>query len=33
MYWIDASASIGITETIAIQLAQALMKPTREPCE
>src|ERR1700754_706778 len=33
MYWTDASASTGITETMAIQFAQPAMKPTSEPCE
>jgi hypothetical protein len=33
MYWMDASASIGMTETIAIQFAHALMNPTSAPCE
>ncbi len=33
MYWTEASASTGITETMAIQLAQPAMKPTRAPCE
>ena len=33
MYCTEASASTGITEAIAIQLAHAAMKPTRVPCE
>ena len=33
MYCTEASASTGITDTIAIQLAQAPTKPTSEPCE
>ena len=33
MYCTEASASTGITETMEIQLAQAAMKPTSEPCE
>ncbi|MCW0417286.1 hypothetical protein NB689_003040 [Xanthomonas sacchari] len=33
MYCTEASASTGITDTIAIQLAQPAMKPTSEPCE
>ncbi len=33
MYCTEASASTGITETMAIQLAQPAMKPTNEPCE
>ena len=33
MYCTEASASTGITETMAIQLAQAPMNPTSVPCE
>ena len=33
MYCTEASASTGITETIAIQFDHAAMNPTSEPCE
>lgn len=33
MYCTEASASTGITDTMAIQFAQPAMKPTSEPCE
>ena len=33
MYCTEASASTGITETMAIQAAQPATKPTNEPCE
>ncbi len=33
MYCTDAMASIGMTDTIEIQLAHALTKPTSEPWE
>jgi hypothetical protein len=33
MYCTDASASTGITDAIAIQLAHAATKPTSVPCE
>src|SRR5580700_8177450 len=33
MYCTDASASTGITDTMAIQAAQPATNPTREPCE
>src|ERR1700683_321171 len=33
MYCTEASASTGITETIAIQAAHPATKPTSEPCE
>ncbi|EDZ49280.1 hypothetical protein BCAH1134_C0442 (plasmid) [Bacillus cereus AH1134] len=33
IYCIDAIASTGITETMAIQLAHAAINPTKSPCE
>ena len=33
MYCTEASASTGITETMAIQADQPAKKPTMEPCE
>jgi hypothetical protein len=33
MYCTDASASTGITETMAIQAAHPATNPTSEPCE
>jgi hypothetical protein len=33
MYCTEASASTGITDAIAIQLAHAAMNPTSVPCE
>ena len=33
MYCTDASASTGITETMAIHAAQPATNPTSEPCE